>query len=141
MVLSPEYRIWQHIKKRCLNSTNHAYNRYGGRGITVCDRWKDSFEDFYADMGNRPGPAYSIERKNNDGPYDKTNCVWATVLVQNRNKSSNRLLTFDERTQCLQAWADEWHIKADTLSMRLKRRWSIEKALTTPVRPMKRKHA
>jgi hypothetical protein len=83
---SVEYRIWAGIKQRCLNPKGTAYHDYGGRGIRVCERWASSFENFYADMGARPTPRHSIERKNVNGDYRPDNCFWATPDVQARNK-------------------------------------------------------
>lgn len=81
---TPEYHAWEGMKQRCLNPSNAGYERYGGRGITVCDRWME-FGNFYVDMGSRPGPEYSIDRINVYGNYEPGNCRWATPLEQQRN--------------------------------------------------------
>lgn len=87
-----EFNIWNAMKDRCFNTNNHAYKYYGGRGITVCDRWKDSFENFLEDMGERPSKKHSIDRfPNNNGNYEPGNCRWATMIQQGRNKRDNRL--------------------------------------------------
>ncbi|HEX3141362.1 MAG TPA: hypothetical protein VHQ87_14975, partial [Rhizobacter sp.] len=80
-----EYRAWSGMKGRCYNPASHRFSSYGGRGIVVCDRWRDSFENFFADMGLRPTPNHSLDRVNVDGPYCAENCRWATRTVQARN--------------------------------------------------------
>lgn len=86
----PEYAIWKSAKQRCTNKKNQSYKRYGGRGIQMCGRWVNSFINFYKDMGKRPSRKYSLERMNNDGNYEPSNCKWATSTEQNNNKSNNR---------------------------------------------------
>lgn len=83
---SPEYRSWQHLKERCLTPSNKDFAYYGGRGIQVCKEWADSFDQFLTDMGPRPSLEYSIDRINNDGNYEKSNCRWATKSEQMLNR-------------------------------------------------------
>jgi hypothetical protein len=86
----PEYDIWVKMKQRCYNSNNNDYKNYGNRGITICDRWLNSVENFLEDMGKRPNSDYSIDRINNDGNYEPSNCRWATKSEQNNNKRNNK---------------------------------------------------
>lgn len=131
---TPEYRIWGGMHTRCFNPNDAHYADYGGRGITVCDRWKDSFENFLADMGPRPTPKHTIERTNNDGNYELNNCVWATFYTQSRNKRSNHMVTYNGETLCVTDWAPRLGLTVACLFMRL-RKWTIEDAFTRPLRP------
>jgi hypothetical protein len=81
----PEYNSWRAMKARCYNASNNRYKHYGTRGIIVCDRWLNSFENFLTDMGPKPGPAYTIDRIEVDGNYERTNCKWATKREQRLN--------------------------------------------------------
>lgn len=128
---SAEYKTWQSLLGRCKNPTNPKYPRYGGRGITVCDRWL-TYENFLIDMGRKPSPKHTIERKDNNGNYSPENCVWATAVVQARNKSNNRLITYQGVTRCLAEWAELLGIRYATLWARLNYGWPIDKAFATP---------
>jgi len=104
MSKSLEYRIWGKLLQRCLNPNNLKYPIYGERGITVCDRWKDSFEAFYADMGPKPSSVHSIDRINNNGNYEPSNCRWATAGEQVRNRSVTNFIEIDGVTLCVADW-------------------------------------
>lgn len=84
--VTAEYTAWAHAKQRCYNERGKAWKNYGGRGITVCERWKTSFEAFLEDMGLRPSPKFTLERINNDLGYSPDNCIWGTRSQQNRNR-------------------------------------------------------
>lgn len=131
------YVSWYAMIQRCTNLNNERYKDYGGRGITVCKRWR-KFENFLEDMGERP-PKCTIERKNNNKGYYKKNCKWATSIEQNRNSRHNCLIIYNGKTQCLAVWAEEYNILYNTLLQRLRRNWSIEGALTTPVKHRRKK--
>jgi len=123
------YRIWTSMMARCFNSGNSAYHDYGARGITVCERWL-KFENFYADMGERP-EGKTLDRIDNDKSYSPNNCRWASVKEQSRNKRSNVWISFNGKRQVMTDWARETGIPPATLKYRLDSGWSIEKALTT----------
>ena len=131
--ISKTYDSWHSMIQRCTNPNNIAYHDYCGRGITVCKRWL-KFENFLEDMGEVP-IGYSIDRIDNDGNYCKSNCRWSTRSEQQRNTTRNHMISFRGKTQCLAAWAEEFHINYSTLCSRIFiYGWSIKKALTTPVK-------
>ena len=133
MTGTSEHNIWRAIKARCHSVGSVSYAWYGGRGIRVCERWFDSFENFFADMGPRPSKAHSVDRIDNDGNYEPGNCRWATRKEQQRNKRNNRLITYNGETMCLEAWADRLGIGWATIHERLDRGWSVADALSRPI--------
>lgn len=120
-------------QERCLDENSKDYERYGGRGITVCERW-NSFENFLEDMGECLSPGMQIERKDNDGDYEPNNCEWATVKEQANNRRSNVFYEHDGKRLTMKQWAEEVGIGYTTLHMRIKSGWSFARAITTRTR-------
>lgn len=112
------YRIWQNMKTRCMNTKSQFYEQYGGRGITVCEKWM-KFEGFIDDMGECP-PGMTIDRKNNDQGYEKDNCRWATSKEQSNNRSSNINITINHETKTLKQWCEQFGVKYTTAYWRHK---------------------
>lgn len=131
---SKEYHAWQRIKVRCYHKNREEYKSYGGRGITVCKRWLNSFENFYADMGDCPSNSHSIDRIDVNGNYEPSNCRWATLKEQCNNKRTNHFLEFNGESKTIQQWCDFFGLADTTVHNRLKRGWSIEDTLTKPVK-------
>jgi len=129
----PEYIVWNNMHQRCFNPDNPRWPHYGGRGISVCDRWQ-SFSAFLADMGRRPGKEYQIERKDNNSGYSPDNCIWATSHKQTRNTRRNLFLSFAGRTMCLTDWASEMSLRPGCIRKRLALGWPIGDALTLPAK-------
>jgi hypothetical protein len=128
------YRSWAAMRTRCLNRNNDAWDRYGGRGITICARWS-CFLNFLADMGPRPSKDYSIDRINPNGNYEPENCRWATRQEQQNNRKDARMITWNGKTQCITAWEKELGLPPNFLCWRIFiGGWSIEKAFTWPSR-------
>lgn len=125
------YNSWALLRDRCNNPNNHEYKNYGGRGIKVCDRWNE-FKNFYDDMGNVPA-GYSIERIDVNGDYESSNCVWASLDDQSKNKTNNRYISYDGKSMTLKDWSRELGISYWTLHARLRRGWTTEEILNTPV--------
>lgn len=131
----PIYKVWIGMIARCHKPyQGKAYEFYSGKGITVCDRWRRSFADFFSDMGDRPSPEHSIDRINTKGNYEPGNCRWATKLQQARNTRTNHFVTFNGETLCLAEWFERTGIPAPVIRKRIKRGWSVEDALTTPTK-------
>ena len=131
------YEIWKAMIGRCCCDGSSAYDNYGGRGITVCDEWRNDYTTFKKwALSNGYQDNLTIDRINNNGNYSPDNCRWITMSEQMYNKRNNRLLTFKNETKTITEWANEYGINRRLLGTRIDRyHWSIEKALTTPVRP------
>jgi len=114
-----EYHVWSRMKRRCLDEKNNRYPRYGGRGIIVCDRWLNSFENFLVDMGVRPSKSHSIDRINNDGNYEPSNCRWADDKTQANNTSRTIKLNISGVTKPITAWAEECNLDRSVIVARL----------------------
>ena len=149
---SKVYKAWHRIKQRCYNPKNIRWEHYGGKGIQMCDGWRSNFLAFFANLGDAPSPTHSIDRINNHGHYscgqcnecrDKQwvmNCHWATPIEQANNKTNNRHLTFNGETATLAQWSRRVGLDAETLSVRLKKGWTMARSLTTPPRNHKYRH-
>lgn len=133
-----EYRTWVDMRRRCSDARRPDFHRYGGRGIFVCQEWEASFEAFFADMGNRPD-GHTLDRIDNNGPYSKNNCRWATRKEQSTNTRLNfRITAFGVEMTASEA-AELYGLQAQTIIQRLKRGWDAERALTTPPDERRRK--
>lgn len=125
------YRIWKGMKERCYKESRKDFASYGGRGIVMCDEWKNSFVNFLADMGEAP-ENMSIDRINGDGIYEKSNCRWATLEQQANNRRTCIYVTFNGETKTVAQWSRDIGIERKTLEYRIRVGWDVEKALTTP---------
>lgn len=133
------YSIWCKMRERCKNPKESSFSRYGGRGISVCERWDSSFENFLSDVGERP-KGKTLDRIDNSGNYEPSNCRWATPKEQAWNTRRNRYFEADGETLILSEWAKRLGTSTDTIDLRLKAGWPVEQALTHPIiRGLKRK--
>jgi hypothetical protein len=133
---TPEHKRWKGMIGRCHNPNQSNYSCYGGRGIKVCERWlgPNGYQNFLADMGRRPSDKHSIDRIDVNGDYCPENCRWATRTQQNNNTRRNIVLTHAGRSMTMAEWSREVGMPPTMIKQRLKRGWSVEEALTTPVR-------
>jgi len=122
------YQSWESMKKRCLNKNNRFYKNYGGRGIKVCDRWLNSFENFLEDMGKKP-IRKTIDRINNNGNYEPSNCRWITKKDQCNNKSNNLSINFKGKTQSLTQWCEKYKLKYNSTYYHIKKGKDIKQIL------------
>lgn len=130
----PEWGVWKGMRRRCLRPQHSDYWHYGGRGITICERW-NTFWKFLADMGPRPSPKHEIERIDNNKGYEPSNCRWATRREQTRNKRNTHWLTWQDKTKSLAEWAELTGLPYSTLRRRKYCGWTDEDTLTTPINP------
>ena len=135
------YRTYAGMKRRCYNINTKGYSNYGGRGINVCSRWlgENGFINFMEDMGEPPGAEDSINRIDNNGNYEPSNCEWASRDEQANNTRRNVYITYKNETKTVSQWARVLNMKVATLRLRL-RKWSIEKSFTAPLRESSRWH-
>ncbi len=125
-----EYSIWSNIKTRCYNKNSLDYPRYGGRGITMCIDWLDSFERFFEDMGICP-ENLSLERIDNDRGYYKENCKWATKKEQSYNRRSNRIIEYNGVSKPLKLLCEDLNVSYKLVHLRLSKGWTIKEAIET----------
>ncbi len=133
LINEPEYGIWSGMIQRCTNPNVNSFKYYGGRGIKVCDRWLNSFENFYLDMGKRPSLKHTIDRKENAGDYEPSNCCWSTSIEQANNKRNNIHFDILGVSKSLSQWTREYGINYGTAWSRIKDLgWSPIDAVTRP---------
>lgn len=129
------YRIWANMKSRCHNPKTSFYNRYGGKGVTVCDEWKNNFQAFH-DWAVTHGYSddLSIDRIDVNGNYEPGNCRWVSTKAQAKNRSNNHIVIVDGVSKSLMEWCEIYSINYKTVRDRLKRGWTVKLALETPVK-------
>ena len=128
-------QAYYNMVNRCTNSESERYDRYGGRGITVCDEWLECIDAFFEwALSHGYVEGLSIERIDNDGNYEPSNCEWIPLEQQGWNKSTSRRLTWNGKTQTPRQWADELGVSYDAIQLRVSRKWSAERIFTQPFR-------
>lgn len=120
MYKTPEHMAWLNMKARCCNPKHPSFSHYGGRGVKVCDRWVVSFRDFYDDIGPRPTPAHSLDRIDNQGDYEPSNCRWATKMQQSGNTRRNKMVQYLGQEMCISQAARMAGLSVSTLRWRIK---------------------
>lgn len=134
------YSGWRGMIQRCTDANHKQWKDYGGRGIKVCERWQNSFANFLEDMGERPD-GMELDRINNDGDYEPGNCRWISRNRNSKNKRSNVLITWNGETKCATEWDESLGLAKGVVGHRLKKGWSVEKAITTPSNKVKNANA
>ncbi len=135
---APEYRVWSTMIERCHNPNNGKYKSYGARGIRVCERWRTDFAAFIADMGQRPTPQHSLDRRDNDGNYEPGNVHWATREQQANNTRANVVLSWRGEHLTMAQWSRRIGISQYAIRQRLERGWAVEDALTISSRSVRK---
>lgn len=131
MSTTPEYNAWRAMKRRCFNPQDEAFHLYGGRGITVCDRWKRSPTAFIADMGPKPSPRHTLDRIDNNRGYEPSNCAWRTPRQNCRNRRSTLFVVYQGQRRALIELCDERGLRAGSVQWRLANGWTLDDALAT----------
>jgi hypothetical protein len=140
MSKTSEYRIWAAVMTRCYNKRSKSYNDYGGRGIQVCDRWLESFENFLEDMGKRPSSKHSIERNDSNGNYEPSNCRWATQIEQANNKRTSLRININGEIMTAKEAAKLTGISYNTIQHRLSKGYSDIEAIAQTRQSNKKKN-
>ena len=130
----PLRTLWYAMKSRCENPNHTSFKHYGAKGIAVCERWQ-SFWAFVQDVSPRPSRKHTLDRIDRNRGYEPCNCRWATQTEQLRNQERNHLLSYQGTTQCIAAWAEQMGLNKSVIQGRLRLGWSVDRVLTTPVRP------
>jgi hypothetical protein len=139
--VTPEYKVWGNMLRRCFDPSSRGYKNYGGRGITVCDEWREDFAAFLAHVGLRPSPKHSLDRIKNERDYEPGNVKWSTKIEQCRNKRNNHYIEYRGEVRTLVEWSEVIGIPPATLRARMKRGWTVESTMTRPVDTKKRRNS
>lgn len=129
----PLYLTWCRMRERCTNPKHQAYRHYGGKGVKMCDRWQD-FGIFVQDMGERPTPKHTVDRKDTNGDYCPENCKWSTIVEQNNNRSNSMWLTLGPVTLTARQWEQERGFPNGAIFNRKRAGWSDYDAIMKPIR-------
>ena len=136
---TPLYNVWLTMKQRCYNPRDKHYKWYGSKGVKVCSEWLNNAEAFVEwALNNGYKPGLTLDRIDSNGDYTPSNCRFITIQAQQRNKSSNHVLTYEGISLTIQEWAEKLNITPSTLRSRIDKGWTIDRALTTPVRRLNR---
>ena len=131
---SSEFTAWRSMMQRCINPKNHNYPNYGARGIRVCQRWSENFANFLVDMGDKPSKGHSLERIDNHGNYEPSNCKWALSEEQNRNRRNVKTVVVRGQHMTLKEACEHYGMYYPTIRRRVYKGMTIEDAIFTPVR-------